>query len=178
VEGNHNFIANGVLVHNCLWGGDPGKAWADKIKKQMEAADQKTASLGAGALTHELMNDLASAYRGKRMRDAIRDMELAEVPQVMAEEVYRKVGQHADEVRGNLHRLLSGVRVEFEGGDRPGWVCSDETGTIFVPADGSPPPHGGSIALRSVAGAMHEWCKTDVLRYGGANLTKMMKSTE
>jgi hypothetical protein len=24
-----------------LWGGDPGKAWADKVKKQMEAADKK-----------------------------------------------------------------------------------------------------------------------------------------
>lgn len=26
----------------CLWGGDPGEAWANKVKKQMEAADKKT----------------------------------------------------------------------------------------------------------------------------------------
>jgi len=41
VEGNHNFIANGILVHNCLWGGDPGYSWAKKVVKQMEAADEK-----------------------------------------------------------------------------------------------------------------------------------------
>jgi len=41
VEGNHNFIANGFLVHNCLWGGDPGAAWAAKVVRQMDAADEK-----------------------------------------------------------------------------------------------------------------------------------------
>jgi hypothetical protein len=41
IEDNHNFIANGILVHNCLWGGDPGKSWANKIVKQMDAADKK-----------------------------------------------------------------------------------------------------------------------------------------
>lgn len=41
VEGNHNFFANGILVHNCLWGGDPGRSWANKVVKQMEAADKK-----------------------------------------------------------------------------------------------------------------------------------------
>ena len=41
VEDNHNFFANGVLVHNCIWGGNPGYAWARKIVRQMDAADEK-----------------------------------------------------------------------------------------------------------------------------------------
>lgn len=39
VDGLHSFVANGVVVHNCLWGGDPGWAWAKKVVKQMEAAE-------------------------------------------------------------------------------------------------------------------------------------------
>lgn len=31
IEGTHNFIANGVIVHNCLWGGDAGRTWATNI---------------------------------------------------------------------------------------------------------------------------------------------------
>lgn len=65
--------------------------------------DTKTAH---GAIDHELVNDLASAYRGKRMRDGIRDMEMAGVPEPVAEEFYRALGEHADEVRGELHRLI------------------------------------------------------------------------
>jgi len=42
VEGNHNFFANGILVHNCLWGGNPGYAWARKVVRQMDAADKKS----------------------------------------------------------------------------------------------------------------------------------------
>jgi recombination protein RecA len=41
VEDNHNFFANGILVHNCLWGGNPGYAWARKVVRQMDAADAK-----------------------------------------------------------------------------------------------------------------------------------------
>lgn len=47
VEGNHNFIANGILVHNCLWGGDAGKAWAEKVVKQMDAADERAKKAAA-----------------------------------------------------------------------------------------------------------------------------------
>lgn len=41
IQDNHNFIANGIVVHNCLWGGDPGRSWANARKKQMNAADKK-----------------------------------------------------------------------------------------------------------------------------------------
>jgi intein/homing endonuclease len=41
IEDNHNYVANGVLVHNCLWGGDPGQSWANKVVRQMDAADKK-----------------------------------------------------------------------------------------------------------------------------------------
>ena len=43
IEDNHNFIANGILVHNCLWGGDAGRSWANKLCKQMDAADSSKA---------------------------------------------------------------------------------------------------------------------------------------
>jgi len=61
-------------------------------------------------IDHELVNDLSSAYRGKRMRDAIRDMEMAGVPEAAAEQVYDAVGRHSDEVRKDLHQLLEGAR--------------------------------------------------------------------
>lgn len=41
VANNNNYIANGILVHNCLWGGDPGYRWAKKVVGQMEKADEK-----------------------------------------------------------------------------------------------------------------------------------------
>lgn len=63
---------------------------------------------------HELVNDLASAYRGKRMRDSIRDMEMAGVSEDVAETVYDAVGQHADEVRGELHRMLEESEMNGE----------------------------------------------------------------
>lgn len=85
-----------------LWGGDPGKSWAEKVLRQMESADAKT----AGLLDHELAGDLASAYRGKRMRDAIRDMQLAGVPEALAKTVYDAIGEHADRVRAELHRAI------------------------------------------------------------------------
>lgn len=107
-----------------LWGGDPGRTWAEKVRDQMDRADEKsakkTASLPERVLAryqrklartdalidHELVNDLSSAYRGKRMRDAIRDMEMAGMPEPLAEKVYDTVGQHSDEVRDELHRML------------------------------------------------------------------------
>lgn len=57
-------------------------------------------------LDHELVNDLASAYRGKRMRDGIRDMEMAGMPEEVAERFYDALGEHADKVRGELHELI------------------------------------------------------------------------
>jgi hypothetical protein len=39
------------------------------------------------------------------MRDSIRDMEMAGVPESVAEQVYDSVGEHADKVRGELHRM-------------------------------------------------------------------------
>lgn len=29
IEETHNFIANGIIVHNCLWGGNAGRSWAN-----------------------------------------------------------------------------------------------------------------------------------------------------
>jgi len=174
-----------------LWGGDPGKTWAEKVRDQMDRADEKAdktaavepltieqvnalpvgAVIGtrdgltfyrhttpgksgwervrsdhtggfrsleppisgsklfvylvkaltkepfmvvkkasyarqANFIDHELVNDLASAYRGKRMRDGIRDMEMAGMPEQVAERFYDALGEHADEVRGELHRII------------------------------------------------------------------------
>jgi hypothetical protein len=174
-----------------LWGGDPGKTWAEKVRDQMDRADEKAdktaavepltieqvnalpvgAVIGtrdgmtfyrhttpgksgwervrsdhtggfrsleppvsgpklfvylvkaltkepfmvvkkasyarqANLIDHELVNDLASAYRGKRMRDSIRDMDMAGMPEPLAEHVYDVVGEHADAVRGELHRII------------------------------------------------------------------------
>lgn len=40
IEGTHNFIANSVIVHNCLWGGNAGESWSkqkwEQIKKEKE----------------------------------------------------------------------------------------------------------------------------------------------
>ena len=36
VSNTHSFVANGIVVHNCLWGGDPGKSWANRKSKQLE----------------------------------------------------------------------------------------------------------------------------------------------
>jgi hypothetical protein len=41
VSDGHSFVANGVVVHNCLWGGDAGYSWAKKLVKQMNSADEK-----------------------------------------------------------------------------------------------------------------------------------------
>lgn len=89
-----------------LWGGDPGKAWAEKVRDQMDRADEKADKTAHSLIDHELVNDLASAYRGKRMRDGIRDMEMAGMPEQVAERFYDTLGQHADEVRGELHRMV------------------------------------------------------------------------
>ena len=68
--------------------------------------DRKRMLLARKVIDHELVNDLASAYRGKRMRDGIRDMEMAEMPEEVAERFYDTVGEHADEVRNELHELI------------------------------------------------------------------------
>jgi len=55
----------------------------------------------------------------------------------------------------------------------PGWRCQEDGCEVFVPADGSAPKtHPASLTLRSVVGAMQEWCKADVLKFNGANLAK------
>ena len=36
VKDNHNYFANGMLVHNCAWGGDEGKTWSNKIYNQIQ----------------------------------------------------------------------------------------------------------------------------------------------
>ena len=73
----------------------------------MDSADEKVESKTAHSLIdHELVNDLASAYRGKRMRDGIRDMEMSGMPEQVAERFYDTLGEHADEVRGELHRII------------------------------------------------------------------------
>ena len=177
-----------------LWGGDSGKAWAEKVRGQMDRADEKadktastvtyktahqarpprgfrenpsTSQLSCphrdvtccpaclkanpeivevggqcfwtsserekkellremgktahGLIDHELVNDLASAYRGKKMRDGIRDMEMAGMPEQVAERFYNSLGEHADEVRGELHRV-----VEEHEGEGCGCGCGSD----------------------------------------------------
>jgi phage portal protein BeeE/intein/homing endonuclease len=40
IEDANSFVANGIIVHNCLWGGDAGKSWANRkwaeIKKERD----------------------------------------------------------------------------------------------------------------------------------------------
>jgi phage portal protein BeeE/intein/homing endonuclease len=38
IEGTHNFIANSVIVHNCLWGGNSGRSWANSKWRQIQNA--------------------------------------------------------------------------------------------------------------------------------------------
>lgn len=38
--GTEGYPSNGLIAWK-LWGGDAGKAWAEKVKRQMEAADKK-----------------------------------------------------------------------------------------------------------------------------------------
>lgn len=107
-----------------LWGGDPGKTWAEKVRDQMDRADEDAKKKTAhGLIDHELVNDLASAYRGKRMRDGIRDMEMAGMPEQVAERFYEALGEHADEVRGELHRI-----IEASGPCQCGGNCGGSCG--------------------------------------------------
>lgn len=46
VEDNNNYFANGMLVHNCLWGGHEGWSWSQKIVDKMDAIDEKDFSVG------------------------------------------------------------------------------------------------------------------------------------
>lgn len=41
VEDNNNYFANGMLVHNCLWGGDEGWSWSQRLVNKMEDIDNQ-----------------------------------------------------------------------------------------------------------------------------------------
>ena len=42
-----------------LWGGDPGKTWANKVVKQMDSADEKSAESKFESLCHKLSNGIS-----------------------------------------------------------------------------------------------------------------------
>lgn len=105
----NNFAQNEVIVDGR--GGIKGTIVYTTPTNLRDVIVRAEANLGGvktahSLIDHELVNDLASAYRGKRMRDAIRDMEMAGVPDQVAEQVYDALGAHADKVRGELHRML------------------------------------------------------------------------
>ena len=90
---------------------------------QLGVVLKKADKTAHGLIDHELVNDLASAYRGKRMRDGIRDMEMAGMPEQVAERFYEALGEHADEVRGELHRI-----IEASGPCQCGGNCGGSCG--------------------------------------------------
>jgi hypothetical protein len=92
----------------CFW------TSSEREKKELLREMGKTAH---GLIDHELVNDLASAYRGKKMRDGIRDMEMAGMPEQVAERFYDTLGEQADEVRGELHRMVEEHAEASEGCD-------------------------------------------------------------
>ena len=93
---------------------------SEREKKELLRQLAKTAH---SLIDHELVNDLASAYRGKRMRDGIRDMEMSGMPEQVAERFYDTLGEHADEVRGELHRI-----IEASGDCGCGGACGGNCG--------------------------------------------------
>lgn len=59
IQDNNNYFANGMLVHNCLWGGDEAWIWAKKIVEKLDKVD---------------MNDTVNfRYIPKAERDALPD---------------------------------------------------------------------------------------------------------
>jgi len=52
VKDNHNYFANGMLVHNCAWGGDEGKTWCNKIYNQIQNNKSFSSSMGQMQYIH------------------------------------------------------------------------------------------------------------------------------
>jgi intein/homing endonuclease len=97
VEDNHNFFANGILVHNCLWGGNAGYAWARKVVRQMDAADKK-AKKSRASLVPLFAELVKIAGVGYEALDGIRVSELAAVANQLDAEGFHKEADDLDEL--------------------------------------------------------------------------------
>ena len=56
VEGLNSYVANGVIVHNCAWGGDAGRSWSMKAAQQPDDA-----MVASGDWLHDTLATLVAA---------------------------------------------------------------------------------------------------------------------
>lgn len=79
-----------------IWGGDPGRAWAEKVKKQMETADEKAKKkadlsppLGVNGGPCKVVERINNAIRNPSMRiDLIEDAQTGDLSNQDARKVY------------------------------------------------------------------------------------------
>ncbi len=68
VKDNHNYVADGVIVHNCLWGGDEGVDWAIRKTDQMDRRDNQQNE------SSTFRTDEMKKLKEKRLRRVIREI--------------------------------------------------------------------------------------------------------
>lgn len=95
-----------------LWGGDPGKAWADKVIRQMDAADEKE----KGKTASRIASRIASRFMAKRA------CIVARVPIGKTVALLKNRDRnYAPEVRVH-HEIRNGVEVLYMKDETTGWI--------------------------------------------------------